>query len=129
MGLFDSRAVTGGLVGACVLSLLRQTQRRTPSGSEHEPRPGVVAQSASLLGGAAAAAAYYSLAGASSRPVLTGAFLGAAAGLVLPRRRSAPTTLTSVALHSLAGATSGAVYAWLSDENWPAEDFGEAFFP
>ena len=129
MGLFDSRAITGGVVGACVLTLLRQTQRSALPGEVHGPRPGVAAQSATLLADAVAATAYYSLAGTSSRPVLAGAIIGVAAGLVLPRRRSAPATVTSMALHALAGVTAGAVYAWLSDENWPAEDFGEAFFP
>jgi len=119
MALFDSRAVVGGLAGAVVFALLRRTTRQTSSSP------------AALLADTAAATAYYSLAGASSRPVLTGVLLGVGAGVgsaLLPRRHGTPATVGGIALHALAGAAAGVVYAGLSND-WPAEDFGEAFFP
>jgi hypothetical protein len=119
MGLFDSRAVAGGLVGGLLLTVLRQATR-TASGSPVK-----------LLVDATAGTLYYSLAGASSRPMLTGVLLGAGAGIgsaLLPGRANNQATISRMASHTLAGLTAGAVCAGLSTD-LPAKDFAEAFFP
>lgn len=120
MGLFDNRALAGGLAGALALTVLRQASRRKPSGL------------GGSLASATGAAAYYSLAGASSRPMLTGLLLGVGAGVgsaLLPRRQHrAAAAASGMVLHTIAGLAAGAVYSGLNND-WPAQDFGEAFFP
>jgi hypothetical protein len=119
MGLFDSRAVAGGLVGGLLLTVLRQATRSASGGPTK------------LLVDATAATAYYSLAGASSRPMLTGVLLGVGAGIgsaLLPGRANNHAAVSRMASHTLAGLTAGAVCAGLSTD-LPAKDFAEAFFP
>jgi hypothetical protein len=99
-------------------------------------------RASALAGDIGANTAYYSLVGlAPRRPVVTGGLLGLAAGLGAvfapeplglgrePTRRTPQTSAITIALYSIAGLTAGAVYSLLTKDQWPAGEWGDAFFP
>lgn len=159
MRIPGTRALASGFVGAAILTLLHQTQRKVVANPPRldllgmraiaksmratgaEPPQGESLDRTALVGDLISNAAYFSLAATTRQPVTTGGLLGLAAGVgsvFLPgylglgedaTRRTRQTEAMTVALYTIGGLTAGAAYSLLTDREWPSEEWSEAFFP